>query len=309
MTTHHTTHQAGHPTARHAGHGPGHHCGHRTEDLDWAAIGDQLERSARVRTPFLEGAADWLAATADGEVRRVLDVGSGPGVASLVLARRFPRAGVVAVDAAPGLLARAAGLAAGEGLAGRVTTHRADLPDGLEPLGAADLIWAGQVVHHLGDQTAALAAIGRSLRPGGLLAVVEGGLGPRFLPRDIGMGRPGLQARLEAGMENVFAAMRAGLPGSVAVTEDWPALFTAAGLTPAGSRTFLVDAPAPLDDLGRGYAYDRLNRAREGLADVLPADDLEVLDRLLDEESEAGVRKRADVFCLEALTVHVGRRV
>ncbi|MFE0045181.1 class I SAM-dependent methyltransferase [Streptomyces albireticuli] len=304
MTTHHTAQD----TAHRAGHGTAHHCGHGAGIRDWAAIGDQLERSAKVRTPFLEGAADWLAALADGEARRVLDVGSGPGLASLALARRFPRAGVVAVDAAPELLARAAELAEDAGLADRVTTHRADLPDGLEPLGAADLVWAGQVVHHLGDQTAALAALGRSLRPGGLLAVVEDGLAPRFLPRDIGMGRPGLQARLEAGMEDAFTAMRAGLPGSVPVTEDWPALFTAAGLTPAGSRTFLVDAPAPLDALGRDYAYDRLNRMREGLADVLPAEDLEVLDRLLDEESETGVRKRPDVFCLEALTVHVGRR-
>ncbi|MBB5121983.1 hypothetical protein AF335_26960 [Streptomyces eurocidicus] len=301
MTTHHTAH--------HAGHGAGQHRGHHSDDRDWAAVGDQLERSARVRTPFLEAAADWLAGAADGEVRRVLDVGSGPGVASLVLARRFPEAGVVAVDAEPRLLARAAELAAGAGLAGRVTTRRADLPDGLEPLGAADLIWAGQVVHHLGDQTAALAALGRSLRPGGLLAVVEGGLAPRFLPRDVGMGRPGLQARLEAAMEDLFTAMRAGLPGSVPVTEDWPALFSAAGLAPAGSRTFLVDVPAPLDALGRSYAYDRLNRMREGLADVLAAEDLEVLDRLLDEESETGVRRRPDVFCLEGLTVHVGQRV
>lgn len=301
MTTHHTAH--------HAGHGAGQHCGHHGDDRDWAAIGDQLERSARVRTPFLEQAADWLAGSADGQVRRVLDVGSGPGVASLVLARRFPGAGVVAVDAEPRLLTRAAELATGAGLADRVTTRRADLPDGLGPLGEADLIWAGQVVHHLGDQTAALAALGRSLRPGGLLAVVEGGLAPRFLPRDIGMGRPGLQARLEAAMEDLFTGMREGLPGSVPVTEDWPALFAAAGLAPAGSRTFLVDVPAPLDDLGRSYAYDRLNRMREGLADVLAAEDLEVLDRLLDEESETGVRGRRDVFCLEGLTVHTGRRV
>ncbi len=94
----------------------------------------------------------------------------------------------------------------------------------------ADLLWASRSIHHLGDQGAALAACVERLAPGGTLAVMEGGLPARFLPRDIGFGRPGLQARIDAVEEDRFARMREELPGSVAQTENWPALLTAAGL-------------------------------------------------------------------------------
>ncbi|MRT44546.1 SAM-dependent methyltransferase, partial [Xylella fastidiosa subsp. multiplex] len=83
-------------------------------------------------------------------------------------------------------------------------------------------------------------AFAARLAPGGTLAIMEGGLPARFLPRDIGIGRPGLQARLDVLEEEWFADMRASLPGAVAEAEDWPALMTTAGLRPTGTRTFLL---------------------------------------------------------------------
>ncbi|MBW1599088.1 trans-aconitate 2-methyltransferase [Streptomyces sp. JJ38] len=301
----------------------GHHHDHDHADLDWDAMVTELLREGELHLPYLERAAEWLrgltaadadaAAGAGGDadgapepaVRRVLDVGSGPGVAACVLARAFPEAETVAADQSSALLDHAAERASGQGL--KLTTHRADLPAEFGTLPSADLVWSSNVVHHLGDQQAALTSLAAALRPGGLLAIAERGLPLRFLPRDIGLGRPGLQARLDAAEEEAFAAMRAGLSGTVDVVEDWPALLTAAGLTPTGSRTFLSEHPAPLARPARAHLRDRLARKRERLAELLDAEDLATLDRLLDPGAESGLLHRPDAFYLHATTVHTAR--
>ncbi|MEC4020210.1 hypothetical protein [Streptomyces sp. H27-D2] len=64
---------------------------HHTGDIDWDALGAQLEREAELHAPSREQAAGWLREllrTSDGAdtaAGRVLDVGSGPGVATEVL--------------------------------------------------------------------------------------------------------------------------------------------------------------------------------------------------------------------------------
>ncbi|MGY1437622.1 class I SAM-dependent methyltransferase [Streptomyces reniochalinae] len=297
------------------GHGHGHTHGHghggdpAGAEPDWEALAEHLEREAELGVPFLEEAAAWLHdLTGSREVTRVLDLGSGPGVSTTALAHAFPGAETVAVDSAPGLLERARARAAREGLASRITTRSAELPDDVPDLGTAELIWTSNVVHHLGDQRAALGTFAEALRPGGVLAVRERGLPTRYLPRDIGLGRPGLQARLDAAEEDWFTAMRAELPGHTRTVEDWPALLVAAGLTPTGSRTFLTDHQAPLDPVARAHVRGRLERFRTGLADTLDADDLATLDTLLDDTSPEGVLRRPDVFFLTATTVHTAVR-
>ncbi len=103
--------------------------------------------------------------------------------------------------------------------------------------------------------------------------------------------------------------MRAGLPGSRAVVEDWPALLAGAGLEPAGTRTFLTDVPAPLPRPAREYLRDHLTRLLTASGDQLAADDREVLEQLVDETAETGVLRRPDAFYLNATTVHTGRAV
>ncbi|NUU21188.1 MAG: class I SAM-dependent methyltransferase [Streptomycetaceae bacterium] len=290
-------------------HQHGHH-DHAPQDIDWEAFAAELERGTELHDAALRQVASWL-----GELRRgtggeaparVLDVGSGPGVVACLLAEAFPDAEVVAVDQAPGLLARAEERAAKQGL-DRVRTHRADLPEGFAALPEADLIWTSNAVHHLGDQQAALDSLAARLRPGGVLAVLEGGLPPRYLPRDIGLGRPGLQARLDAANQDLFAAMRADLPGTVAAVEDWPAMLAASGLVPSGSRTFLTDLPAPLGDPARAYLHTRLTRLRDRLADRLAPEDTATLDTLVDTDNPSGILRRPDAFYLEATTVHTAR--
>ncbi|WP_432093622.1 class I SAM-dependent methyltransferase [Streptomyces sp. bgisy100] len=282
------------------------HHQHGTE-IDWDAMGPLLELEGEVQIPLLEQAAGWLRGRSGG-VRRVLDAGSGPGVMSCLLAREFPEAEVVAVDSGRELLDRAERRAAGQGLAERVRTHLADLPGGLDPVGPVDLVWSSKAVHHLGDQVAALAALARCLSPGGILAVSEGGLPRRWLPRDIGIGRPGLQERLDALNADRFTEMRAALPGAKSEVEDWSALLAAAGLEPVGTRTFLLDLPAPAAPGVREFVAADLARLREKLADRIDADDRATLGRLADPDDPEGILRRPDVFLLSAQTVHAARR-
>lgn len=286
-------------------HGHGHGHGHNT-DIDWEVMADQLESSGELQLPLLRQTAERLRELVGPQVRRVLDIGSGPGVMTTVLAETFTEAEAVAVDGTPGLLDRALTRADRLGLKGRVTVQQADLPEGFADLGKADLLWSSKAVHHLGDQQAALNALAGVLRPGGLLAVAEGGLPTRFLPRDIGIGRPGLQARLDIVQEEWFAVMRAELPGSVPVVEDWPEMFRRAGLTEVGSFTTLLDLTAPLGEQARTFLYGHLTRMRDTVSESLDAEDRATLDVLLDPDLAEGVLRRPDVFLLSASTVITG---
>ncbi|GAA2423937.1 class I SAM-dependent methyltransferase [Streptomyces glaucus] len=291
-------------------HEHAHHHGHPDHtDIDWAGMAPLLESQAELFTPLYAQAMAWLGEeVTDPEL--VVDAGSGPGVVSCLLAETFPGARVVAVDGAAPLLERARARAERLGVAGRFDTLAGELPGVLDDLGRpAGLLWASRSLHHLGDQRAALAAFAERLAPGGTLALLEGGLPARFLPRDIGIGRPGLQARLDAVEEEWFARMRASLPGSVAETEDWPALLTAAGLKHTGTRSFLLDLPAPASEQARAYVAASLSRLRDACGDDLDPTDRATLDRLLDPDDEASVHRRPDVFLLAAHTVHTGVRV
>jgi SAM-dependent methyltransferase len=282
---------------------------HDTTHIDWDEFGPLLERGAELQSPLYRQAATWLGELLPtAGVRRILDIGSGPGVLTVLLAEAFPYAEVVAVDATEPLLERARIRAERAGHGDRIRTHHAELPDSIEELGEADLIWAGNSVHHLGDQRAALGGFARLLRPGGLLAVVEGGLPSRHLPRDIGIGRPGLESRLDAAVADWFIRMRAELPGAKDEVEDWRALLGAAGLTPSGTRSFLLDIPAPVPEAVREQLVSVFAWQRKMLDGVLPAEDAAVLGRLLDPEDPQGLLQRPDAYLLTAHTVHTARR-
>ncbi|MFG2126376.1 class I SAM-dependent methyltransferase [Streptomyces sp. NPDC048751] len=290
----------------HDHHHGNHH--HNHTDIDWAEMAPHLESQAELYAPLYERALAWLGKEVT-EPGLIVDAGSGPGVVSCLFAEVFPGARVVAVDGSAPLLDRAQARAERLGYGDRFDTLAGELPDVLGELDyPADLLWAGRSLHHLGDQRTALTAFAERLAPGGTVALMEGGLSPRFLPRDIGIGRPGLQARLEAAEQEWFNRMRDDLPGSVAETEDWPALLAAAGLKHTRTRSFLLDLPAPASDRARAYVAASLSRLRDGLADALDADDRATLDRLLDADDEASVHRRSDVFVLAAHTVYTAVR-
>ena len=100
---------------------------------DWAHRGPDLIADGEINAPMVDQALAWLAGRVP-DARRVLDVGSGPGVAACTLAELLPGAEVLAVDGAPELLELAEARAADRGLADRVAVRHTTLPDGLREL-------------------------------------------------------------------------------------------------------------------------------------------------------------------------------
>ncbi|WP_030320212.1 class I SAM-dependent methyltransferase [Streptomyces flavochromogenes] len=296
-------------TPQTGGHKHSHGSHHDGAPLDWNEIAGLLERQAEIESPAYADAAAWLGTLAPVQgVRRVLDIGSGPGVITGVLAEAFPSAGAVAVDGSPELLVRARERAVERGFGSRISTLHAELPEGIAELGKADVIWAGNSLHHIGDQRAALVEFAGLLNPGGLMVLVEGGLPSRHLPWHVGFGRPGLEARLDAANADRFAQMRAETPGHKDEPDDWRTLLADAGLTPAGTRTFLTDVPAPVSPVVRELALTHFGRVRDSFDGRLDADDRAMLDRLLDPADELSLHHRTDLFYLAARTVHTARK-
>ncbi|WP_329268842.1 class I SAM-dependent methyltransferase [Streptomyces sp. NBC_01451] len=289
-------------------HSHNHNHNHNHADVDFAEMIPHLEGQAELFAPLYADALAWLRRQ-QPEPGLIVDAGSGPGIISGFFAEAFPEARVVAADSSAPLLARARENAERRGAADRFSTIEAELPDGLGELEyPVDLVWSSRAVHHVGDQRAALTALAAVLAPGGTLAVLEGGLPERNLPRDLGFGRPGLEARLDVIEQGWFTEMRTSLPGHVRETEDWPALLTAAGLRPSGTRSFTLDLPAPLTDAAREYVIGVFDRRRTMFADELDAEDRATLDRLLDPDDKAGLHHRPDIFVLATHTLYTGSK-
>lgn len=278
-----------------------------TPDVDFGTHAHDLEHGDLLWSPVTEQVAQWLPVPAGA---MVADVGCGTGEMTLWLACRVgPGGRVFAVDREAALLERVRQRAAAAGLGERVTTVLAaigELPDALP--GPVALVWAGHVVHHAGDQAAALGRLAGSLAPGGVLAVAEGGLQPRRLPLDVGVGRPGIETRLKAAHLEWFVAMRASLPGSVRDPRGWPSLLRAAGLDGVTSHGWLLHVPAPLSGPRLAIVLHDLagqvQRARPWLAE----DDLAAWERLLDEDGPDWLGGRDDIELVGAELVYTGIR-
>lgn len=106
---------------------------------------------------------------------RLLDVGCGPGSISVGLAAAVAPGPVLAVDLGDEIVAQARRHAAEAG-ADNLRIERADLLT-LEPAGGFDVVYAHQVLQHVPDPRAALAAMRRLLAPGGIVAVRDSDYG------------------------------------------------------------------------------------------------------------------------------------
>ena len=104
-----------------------------------------------------------------GPGERVVDIGCGAGVDSLIAARMVGSQGqVIGVDMTPAMLAKARRAAAEGGFAN--VTFCAGYGEALPvPDGWADVVISNGVLNLLPDKAAALAEMARVLRPGGRL--------------------------------------------------------------------------------------------------------------------------------------------
>jgi SAM-dependent methyltransferase len=265
-------------------------------------LAELLDLDAEVLHSYLSDVTVWVRQHAAVEPRRVLDLGAGTGTGTTALARCFAGADVIAVDQSADMLARVRSRAAGLGLAGRVTTVQADLDGDWPATGPADVAWASNVLHELARPDRFLADAFAAVRPGGLLAVAEFGAWPRFLPDDLGLGRPGLEARCHAALESEAAG-----PPTPHGT-DWAPRLAEAGFGPVTQRTFTIDLTPPGPPAAGRYARAYLQRIRPALDGRLDAGDRAALDTLIGSDGPDGLLRRADLRVRTTRTAWLARR-
>jgi SAM-dependent methyltransferase len=183
----------------------------------------------------------------------------------------------------------------------------ANLDEGWPDLGVLDVTWASMSLHHMADPGRVLAGVLAATRPGGLIAVAEFAEQLRFLPVDLGFGRPEFEDRV--------ASVRAAAHAEVMPTlgSEWAPRLASAGWEVAGEREFVIDL-RPAQGSGSQAAqageyarvwFDRLSR---GLGDRLDEDDQATLAALLDEDGPQFLRYRGDLWLRGSRTVTLGRR-
>ncbi|MBD8079692.1 class I SAM-dependent methyltransferase [Cellulosimicrobium arenosum] len=110
---------------------------------------------------------------------RALDVGCGFGWSTLAIARAFPDAVVQGVDLDGPSVEAARAAAAAAGLADRVTFHHGDASE-LDATDPFDAAFAFECVHDMPRPVAVLDAVRRSVRPRGLVVVMDEAVGEEF---------------------------------------------------------------------------------------------------------------------------------
>lgn len=280
-----------------------HHHHHAGGNHDEAFLAEMLDLDAEVLQAYLSAAIERVHELAgDRPVKRILDLGAGTGTGAIALAGRFPDAEVIAVDQSPGMLGHLQAKIESVGLAGRVRPVEANLDEAWPALEPVDLAWSSMALHHLADPGRGLAEIFAVLRPGGLLAVAELTSSLRFLPDDIGLGRPGLEARCDAAFEQ---ERRDEMPFLGA---DWGPLLDEAGFTEVTGRVFDIDLTPPLPPAAARYAQGWLRRTRGRLEGVLAADDLATLDALAADDGPHSILGRQDLAIRGSRTLWTGTR-
>jgi SAM-dependent methyltransferase len=276
---------------------------HGAGEIDPAAMVELLDLDAEVMHSYLSDVVAWVSdAATDRPCRRILDLGCGTGSGALALARRFEEADVIAVDMSAPLLARLSDKARDLGVADRIRTVEADLDRVWPTIDPVDLAWASNSLHHVSDPDRVLGDVFATIRPGGLLAVAEVESFPRFLPDEIGLGRPGLEARCHT------AAAEARAHDLPHLGDDWGTRLRGAGFTIEGERTFTINLARPLPAATGRYARASLRRVRSGLDGRLSDEDLATLDTLIDGDDPRGVLRRDDLTVRAARTVWLARR-
>jgi SAM-dependent methyltransferase len=166
---------------------------------------------------------------------RVLEAGCGTGAQTEALLRHSPGAVLTSIDVSDASLAVAR---ARIGDDARVSFVRADIAALPFPPGQFDHVFVCFVLEHLPDPEAALAALGRMLRPGGGITVIEGDHGSVFFHPDDAAARAAIAAQV---------ALQARAGGDALIGRRLFTLLRAAGFATisVSPRTVLADGAAP----------------------------------------------------------------
>ena len=123
-------------------------------------------------------------------------------------------------------------------------------------------------------------------RPGGLLAVSEFDEPLRFLPEDLGAGRPGFESRTLEVLSTLHAE---ALPN---IGASWAAMLDEAGWTVVDQHDVVIDERPPHHPLAGRYARAWFARLAGGLDGRLDVDDERMLEALLDDGAGVAAPQR-----------------
>ena len=209
------------------------------------------------------------------DVRRVVDLGCGPGVATASLAATFPDAIIVGVDGSAAILKRAAVRAEQLGVSARVDLHSLDLDDDLRELGDFDLAWAALALHHTADEQASLTNFVSLIRPGGLLCLLERAE-PTVIHPAHDFGRPGIWDRVADAQSAHHEQARESLPGATNV-DSYAAMIEQTGLELLDQRTLIDTLEIATGPRLQPTIHRYLATALRNLRNTLPSTDVDAL--------------------------------
>jgi len=125
---------------------------------------------ARSNADFNKWLVAQIKSECDGEVGRIVELGSGPGVGLQETLEAFPSARVWGVDPSPEMLAQSRRRNIDHVRSGRLTLISGG-PESLEALAPIDLVLASHVLYFWHQPALELTRIRDALRPGGWLAL------------------------------------------------------------------------------------------------------------------------------------------
>ena len=146
------------------------------------------------------------------------------------------------------------------------------------------------------------------LSSGGRFALREGGLRPRFLPTDLGLGEPGLEDRLDLAFDRWFQDNVRSGEGTVRYPYGWTQLLQDAGLKNVTAKTFLLELLPPFAQVQQEYMVRLLNRwvNSDARRAYISDEDAGIIGKLVTPGSPQYVFDRKDLHYIEGLTVYLG---
>lgn len=146
---------------------------------DGSDVGQGFDRSAGDYDDLLRrnraGAERLVASLPPGRYERVLDVGCGTGFVTQAMVGRFGTPSVTGVDPSEGMLERFREKL--DGLDVEADLHVAGVHEMPVPDGVYDAVVSGMAFHWFPEKPAAVRAMARRLRPGGVMGILASGRG------------------------------------------------------------------------------------------------------------------------------------
>jgi ubiquinone/menaquinone biosynthesis C-methylase UbiE len=157
-------------------------------------------------------------------------------------------------------------------------------------------------LHHMADPSRVLRDVLAATSPGGLIFVAEFSEPLRFLPDDLGIGKPGFEDRL---IEAVTPAQLEEMP---TLGSAWAPRMTETGWIVLEEREFRIDQNPPRHPSANRFARAWFTRLSHAKAGSLGPEDRATLAILLADDGEHSVLHRKELHIRGVRTITVGQR-